>query len=109
MKNIKTTFIDVGGHKGETLDEILRDDYVFDRIHCFEPQAQCFKFLERKYKFYEDNRYLFLHNCGLSDQDKTANLYGSGLGASMFADKRDIDSSKVGSVNFYEATRFFDT
>ena len=109
MTNIKTTFIDVGGHEGETLDEVLRDDYEFDRIHCFEPQAQCFKFLRRKYKFHEDNGYLSLHNCGLSDQDKTAKLYGSGLGASVFADKHDIDNSKVESVHFYETTRFFDT
>ena len=109
MKYIKTTFIDVGGHLGETLDEVFRDDYEFDQIHCFEPQASCFKFLEQKYKFHEDNRYLVLHNFGLSDQDKTVNLYGGGSGASAFADKNNVDSSVVQDVNFLKASKFFDT
>jgi len=41
-------FIDVGGHHGETLDELFSLPHRFDVVHCLEPQARSFSVLESK-------------------------------------------------------------
>jgi len=41
-------FIDVGGHHGETLDELFGLPHRFDVVHCLEPQARSFSVLESK-------------------------------------------------------------
>ena len=39
-------FLDVGSHCGETLDEVVKPKYGFDRIVCFEPASACAAALE---------------------------------------------------------------
>lgn len=39
-------FLDVGAHVGETLEEVIKPKYGFDRIVAFEPSAACFPALQ---------------------------------------------------------------
>ena len=94
-------FLDVGGHLGETLDEVLKPNYRFDIIHCFEPQVECYEMLKNKYQDWVE-----LHNFGLADFDDMRGLYGEGMGASLFADKQDIDDSQRAKCRFVRASSF---
>lgn len=40
-------FLDVGAHTGETLQEVVRPEYRFGRIVCFEPAPSCWPALEK--------------------------------------------------------------
>ncbi len=99
-------FLDVGGHEGQTLQEVLRPAYRFDVIHCFEPQRECYELLKRKFGAYLGGR-LVLHNFGLADFDGEKELYGEGIGASLFPDKRDVDNREIQKCRFVRASSFF--
>ena len=103
---MKKIFIDVGGNVGQTIGEVLKPTYYFDVIHSLEPQRECYETLCRKFKDHLDGR-LVLHNFGLADFDGEKNLYGTGIGASLFADKYDIDSSQSVQCRFVQASKFF--
>ena len=78
-------FLDVGGHLGETLNEILKKKYYFDKIYCFEPSKKCFQSL-RKFK---DSR-LKIFNFGLSNKNQNIKLYNPGLvNASIFTNNKN--------------------
>ena len=59
-------FIDVGAHKGEFLNHILK--IRCKKIYCFEPQKKIFTELSRKYK---NNKKVQLFNIGLADKNST--------------------------------------
>lgn len=102
-------FIDVGGHYGETLDELFGLPHRFDVVHCLEPQARCFAFLENKFAEQIAAGKLMLHNFGLADFDGESILYGGencSYGASLFADKDDIDDSQTEKCKFVKASAF---
>ncbi|WP_200422221.1 FkbM family methyltransferase [Streptomyces sp. Y2F8-2] len=81
-------FLDVGGHYGETLDVALDPRWAFDRIYCFEPAESCRRIL----RGFRDTR-LDIVPAGLSNRTGKTTLYGTGLlGASVYADKRQLDS-----------------
>jgi len=40
MDGMKKVFLDIGAHLGETLSEIRKEQYGFDRIVCFEPSPR---------------------------------------------------------------------
>lgn len=42
-------FLDVGRHKGETLEEVLKPAYHFNAVHSFEPQPECCARIRRKF------------------------------------------------------------
>lgn len=73
---MQKVFLDIGAHTGETLAEVIRPQYGFDRIVCFEPSPQCFAALEA---FAARDRRIELCRFGLSDADRQLRLYGSGL------------------------------
>ena len=107
---MKKIFIDVGGHVGETLDEVLSAAYRFDIVHCLEPQRRCCDIIARKFTGAIDSGRLMLHKYGLADFNGESNLYGgasSNIGASMFADKQDIDGDEVEKCRFIRASDFF--
>ena len=39
--------LDVGSHKGETLKEVIKSKYNFEKIYCFEPSKKCIKDLKK--------------------------------------------------------------
>lgn len=102
-------FIDVGGHHGETLDELFSLPHRFDVVHCLEPQAQCFSYLENRFAGQIAAGKLVLHNFGLADFDGESVLYGGencSYGASLFSDKADIDDSQTEKCKFVKASSF---
>ncbi len=100
-------FLDVGGHTGQSLEEVLKPVYRFDVIHCFEPQPECYEIIKKKFRSHLGGR-LIVHNFGLADFNGEKDLYGEGIGASLFADKRDVDSEKYQKCRFVSAAEFFE-
>lgn len=99
----RAVFIDVGGHRGETLEEISKPLWLFDRIFCFEPQLACVKYLREK--FSREN--IKIIPAALDDSTGTRILFGSEMGASLFEDKADIDSSRQQQIHTLRSTEFF--
>lgn len=82
-------FVDVGAHYGQTLDVALDPRWGFAKIYSLEPAAACIPLLRE----FKDDR-LVIQQVGLSNETKTANLYGAGLrGGSVHADKRQTEPS----------------
>ena len=78
-------FIDVGSHFGETLNEVRKDKYGFDKIYSIEPSKKCIKNLQA----IKDHRLNFF-NFGLSNSNKEVRLYNSGLAkASIYTNKKN--------------------
>jgi len=95
MDGMKKVFLDIGAHLGETLSEIRKEQYGFDRIVCFEPSPRCRAAL--KALALDDDR-VEIYEFGLSDVDATADLMRSGsLSATIVPNKND--SIIVGEVS----------
>lgn len=99
-------FLDVGGHEGQTLEEVLKPKYDWDWIHCFEPMLEQYMYLV---EHFQDER-LQIHNYGLADFSGKANLYGSNdiMEASLYPDKNDADETIVTECNFVEVSEIFE-
>ena len=115
MHTKRKIFLDVGGHFGETLEEVLKPKYGFDLVHCFEPIPDCYARIKSVFASEISAGKLQVHNFGLSNRTGTQNLYGTGpqkefgegMGASIFADKVDIDESHFIECRFVSASEFF--
>lgn len=68
-------FLDIGAHTGETLAEVRKPVYGFDRIVCFEPSPRCF--VELEVMAAGDPR-IEICRFGLTDGRQELPLYGSG-------------------------------
>ena len=99
-------FIDIGGHYGETLKEVMKSKYNFDKIYCFEPSSKCFNKLDKIAK--SDNR---VHICkfGLGAKNSEIELFEPGkLSASIFnpnlnnRENLKLDKEKIKIVNASE-------
>ena len=105
---MKKIFLDVGGHEGQTLLEVLRPVYQFDAIHCFEPMLENYQLLKQKFSASFGGK-LFHHPFGLIDRNGRTTLYGSNqMGeASIFSDKQDlVQPSRAVSCDFRSAAEF---
>jgi FkbM family methyltransferase len=69
-------FLDIGAHTGETLAEVIKPLYGFDRIVAFEPSSACLPALEALAA--QDPR-IELCRFGLGDGRQQLTLYGTGL------------------------------
>lgn len=67
-------FIDVGAHKGEFLNHILK--IKCKKIFCFEPQKKIFNILHKRYK---NNKKVKLFNLGLAEKNSTRMFHISKL------------------------------
>lgn len=84
-------FLDIGAHTGETLAEVRKPHYGFDRIICFEPSPRCFAELEAQAA--GDPR-ITICRYGLSDSRQQLTLHGSGLdSATTLLSPPDSDST----------------
>tara|TARA_Y100000590_G_C15496214_1_gene929744 strand:- start:106 stop:897 length:792 start_codon:yes stop_codon:yes gene_type:complete len=96
-------FLDVGGHLGETLNEILKKKYYFDKIYCFEPSKKCFQSL-RKFK---DSR-LKIFNFGLSNKNQNIKLYNPGLvNASIFTNNKNDRKNEYEIIKLVKTSEWF--
>ena len=93
-------FIDVGSHYGETLNEIKKLEYGFDRIFCIEPSKKCIQILKK----YNDKRIKII-NAAFGNCNKVGKLYSSGdLGASIFTNNPNLSFEKI---NIISASQWF--
>ncbi len=85
------TFIDVGAHDGQTLEEVVKPRWGFDRIIAYEPLPEQFSTLVRR--FGDDER-VVLHNTALGDGKGVIVVYGSNdqMEASIYPTKNDLDA-----------------
>ena len=75
-------FLDIGSHVGETLLEVTKEKYSFDKIVCFEPSSFCFDKL-RKFSDHDDR--ISICEFGLSNRNQDAELFQPGsLGGTIF-------------------------
>ena len=102
-------FLDVGGHKGETLEEVLRPEYAFSVIHCFEPSPSRYQALQTNFHSFIETKKLILHNFALGDRNQTVDFYGvETIAASIYRNHRDIfDKDTVIQVEMRAASEFF--
>lgn len=98
-------FIDVGGYEGQTLDEVIKPRWGFSKIYCLEPMPRQFEVLTQKYSDLEN---VVLLEYGLSDLTGPAIIYGDNslMEASLYADKRDANSSFETVCQFVAASEF---
>ena len=99
------TFLDVGGHRGETLQYVLANAR-FDLVHCFEPIPHLCDFIKNKFADDIASGKLQVHNFGLADFTGEQKLYGVGVSASLFSDKRNVDKNEFMVCNFVKASKF---
>lgn len=71
FKNDKINVIDIGAHKGETL-EIFNKNFNLGKIFCFEPNKELFQILKKKKKNLEEVIEIF--NCGVGQKNETKEL-----------------------------------
>jgi FkbM family methyltransferase len=103
---VNVIFLDVGAHEGQTLDEVTKPGYRFNRVYAFEPMpAQYGQLVDR---FGGDPR-VTLCKFGLADRTGTLSLYGdnTAMEASLHPTKRDVDASVVTECRFVRASEFF--
>ncbi len=81
-------FLDIGAHTGETLNEVLKEKYAFDRVICFEPSNVCIPSLK---KYADLDSRVEIQQIGLSNIDGEETLYNPGeLNGSIFHEEHDI-------------------
>jgi FkbM family methyltransferase len=68
-------FIDIGAHIGQTLHEVSKEKYAFDKIVCFEPSSLCWD--ELKKIALEDDR-IEICEFGLSNKNQDIELFMPG-------------------------------
>ena len=105
-------FLDIGGHLGQTLDEVLSGCYGFDMVHTFEPMSKFADRLSEVYHRHVNEHRLTVHSYGLSNRSAEMALYGdnSDGGASLHAAKGDgNDVSQSSTVQMVRATDFFES
>tara|TARA_B100000579_G_scaffold414633_1_gene408436 strand:- start:940 stop:1755 length:816 start_codon:yes stop_codon:yes gene_type:complete len=68
-------FLDIGSHIGQTLYEVTKEKYAFDKIYCFEPSLLCLESLE---KIASTDSRINICKFGLSNRNQDAELYMPG-------------------------------
>lgn len=97
-------FLDIGAHFGETLEEVLKEKYAFDRIICFEPSVTC---LERLEQFAQKDSRVEVLQKGLSNSTGVEKLYNAGkLNGSIFLDG-DLSNQKSESIKLVDASTWY--
>ena len=92
--------VDVGAHYGETLTVALDPRWGFERVFSLEPSEDCQRLLRR----FREPR-LVVDGRGLSNETRTAELYGAGLlGASVYADKPQGNGGEVDTIALVRAS-----
>lgn len=96
----RRVFLDVGGHNGETLREVVKPRWRFDRIWSFEPASRCLAAL----RAHVDERVEVVHG-GWWTADATMDLHDPGeIGASVAPAKSVTDATE--RCPFIDAARW---
>ena len=99
-------FLDIGSHEGETLLEVTKEKYSFDKIFCFEPSRVC---LDKLKKFSDEDDRISICEFGLSNRNQDAELFLPGsLGGTIFKDDtRALGKEKVEKIKLRDANEWF--
>ena len=73
LKDKNLTIIDIGSHKGETIELFLKN-FNIQKIFAFEPNIELFNLLKRKKKYETDKIELFNYGVGLDDGELDLNI-----------------------------------
>ena len=97
-------FLDIGAHTGETLNEVLKEKYAFDRVICFEPSNICMPSLK---KYADLDSRVEIQQIGLSNVDGKEVLYNPGeLNGSIFHEENAISNSSE-SITLVDAHSWY--
>ncbi len=109
MMSQRSIFLDIGAHWGETLEEALSPVWRFDTVYAFEPDPEAVRIIEQKFAAEIASGKLILIPAALSDHDGEADLFGGneGGGASLYAEKTNIDAAKHARVTLIQSSTFF--
>ena len=108
-------FIDIGSHIGETLEEVTKTKYSFDKIYCFEPSIYCIAELQ---KFADQDNRISICDFGLSKGNQDAELFQPGSlggtvikgGAPDLGKKHDqsfVEDREVEKIKLRDANEWF--
>ncbi|WP_415921961.1 FkbM family methyltransferase [Tateyamaria sp. SN6-1] len=102
---MRKVFLDVGGHLGQTIDEVIKPLYAFDVIYCFEPFPPCADILTDKF---DDPRFQLMRY-GLSNTTGPLTFHTNGAGDMGASVKTHADDQKTikTECQFVRATEFF--
>lgn len=102
---MRKIFLDVGGHLGQTIEEVIKPLYRFDTIYCFEPFPPCADILADKF---DDPRFQLLRY-GLSNVTQSLTFHTNGAGDMGASVKTHPDDPKtiVTECPFVRASDFF--
>ena len=105
----RAVFLDIGAHWGETLEEVLSPIWRFDIVYAFEPDPEAVAILRKKFAADLASGKLILIPVALSNRDGEADLFGGneGGGASLYAEKTNIDAAKHETVKLLSSSAFF--
>lgn len=105
----RAIFLDIGAHWGETLEEVLSPVWRFDLVYAFEPEPKAIAILKQKFAEPIAEGRLVLVEAALSNRDGEADLFGAneGGGASLIAEKANIDAATRRPVKLLSASGFF--
>jgi len=109
-------FIDIGSHIGETLLEVTKEKYSFDKIVCFEPSSFCIDDLK---KFADQDDRISICEFGLSKGNQDAELFQPGsLGGTIVKgethdlgkehDRTFKEDRKVEKIKLRDANEWFE-
>jgi FkbM family methyltransferase len=82
------TVIDIGSHKGETINLFL-NNFIIKKIFAFEPNTNLFKKLKLNSKYNNNKINLYNYGVGLKEEDKYLNIM------------TDTSSSTFNAINFH--------
>jgi FkbM family methyltransferase len=104
-------FLDVGGHEGQTLNEVLSGKYSFDKVYCFEPMPREYNFLVENFSSIGEPYGLEILNYGLLDTTGERIIYGTNedMAASIYKEKRDVGNRHNETLcKFVSSSEFFE-
>ena len=100
-------FVDVGGHSGQTLDEVTRPKYQFRTIFCLEPMPRQFTHIQRAFRAFPAVQ---AFDYGLGDHTGMETIYGTNdrCEASIYPQKTDVGEMHVTTCTIVEASNWLD-
>lgn len=102
-------FLDVGAHDGQTLAEVLKPEYRFDRVYAFEPMPAQYENLVVRFTPRSEPPELVLCEYGLANSTGSLPIFGTNdeMEASLYAGKADVDRRVVTICAFVQASAWF--
>ena len=101
-------FLDIGSHMGQTLREVTKEKYAFDRIIGFEPSSFCLNELK---KIAADDDRIEICKFGLSNRSEDIQLFLAGTQAgSIYKDEdHSVDTEDLETIKLRDACEWFES